>query len=247
MKMRLVFFTGSGISAESGIPTFRGADGLWEGHRVEDVASPEAWMKDPQLVTQFYNERRKNCLMSQPNEAHLIISRLERDCEVQVITQNVDDLHERAGSKNVLHLHGELMKMRSQADDLEIKTAQEIFGSPSANLEVPCPNGMPWRPHIVWFGEEVPMMNEAMRIVSEADCLVIIGTSLVVYPAATLIHFVQKDVPVFIIDPNAAELRLPSNFQIFDTGASEGMQYFYDWLKKSNIEFTSEEDWNENE
>lgn len=240
--MRLVFFTGSGISAESGIPTFRGADGLWEGHRVEDVATPEAWRKNPGLVTEFYNQRRIKCLEAQPNQAHITINRLQNKHEVQVITQNVDDLHERAGSKDVLHLHGELMKMRSQVNESDIRWVQEIYHSPIADLELPCPNGMPWRPHIVWFGEEVPNMSKAVEWVYGADCLIIIGTSLLVYPAASLIHHVPRNIPVYVIDPNAGDLNLPSNFQVIEAGASKGMAILYDWLSSSGLDFMEEED-----
>lgn len=240
--MRLVFFTGSGVSAESGIPTFRGADGLWEGHRVEDVATPEAWKRNPVLVTEFYNQRRIKCLESQPNQAHLTISRLQNNHEVQVITQNVDDLHERAGSKNVLHLHGELMKMRSQVNVSDIRWVQEIYDSPIANLEMCCPNGLPWRPHIVWFGEEVPNMSKAVEWVDRSDCLIIIGTSLLVYPAASLIHHASRNIPVYVIDPNAGDLNLPSNFQVKEAGASEGMAILYDWLRSSDPDLMDEED-----
>ncbi|MCX7954886.1 MAG: NAD-dependent deacylase [Bacteroidales bacterium] len=201
---KLVVLTGAGISAESGISTFRDSGGLWEQYRIEDVATPEAWEKNPQLVLEFYNQRRKQLLECKPNEAHLILAELEKWFEVYIITQNVDDLHERAGSKNVLHLHGELKKARSTVDPnliYEIDGWELKWGDK-------CEKGSQLRPHIVWFGEPVPKMAEAIAITEKADIFVIIGTSLVVYPAASLIYFVPQTTPIYLIDP--ADFNLPN-------------------------------------
>lgn len=230
MKKKYAVFTGSGISAESGIQTFRGAGGLWEGYRVEDVASPEAWRRDPALVTHFYNQRRVACANAMPNNAHKVLAELEKQHEVVVITQNVDDLHERAGSTGVLHLHGELMKMRSQVNPGLVKSAFEIYGSHEANLTQCCPHGKVWRPHIVWFGEEVPMMEEAIRQVQDAEVFVVIGTSLQVYPAASLLHFVPSGVPVYLIDPEANQLAPDKNIHRIPKTAVQGTRELMDLL-----------------
>ena len=193
---KLVILSGAGISAESGLKTFRDDDGLWNGHRIEDVATPEAWERDPAAVLQFYNERRSGLLQAEPNEAHRGLVNLEKNYEVHIVTQNVDDLHERAGSKRVLHLHGELLKMRSCLNpQLVYETREDIALGQLAD------DGAQLRPDIVWFGEPVPRIEEAADIVSEADLFVIIGTSLQVYPAAGLIHLLKShEVPVFVID-----------------------------------------------
>lgn len=198
MKKKLVVLTGAGISAESGIPTFRGADGLWEGHRVEDVATPEAWQRDPALVLDFYNQRRRAVAGVQPNPAHLELAALEDAFEVQIITQNIDNLHEKAGSTHVLHLHGEIFKSRSELDE---ETFYEIEGT-ELNLGDCCPSGGQLRPHVVWFGEPVPLMFPAMEQAATADLFLVVGTSLLVYPAANLIHYVPAHVPKFVVDPN---------------------------------------------
>lgn len=195
MKKNLVILTGAGISAESGIKTFRDADGLWEGHDVLEVASPQGFANNPELVLDFYNQRRKQLLEVTPNEAHRSLAILEKDFNVAVITQNVDDLHERAGSTNVLHLHGELLKVRSTGRGNPIPWSEDLI------LGDYCENGHQLRPHIVWFGEAVPMMENAMEITSRADILIIVGTSMQVYPAASLINFVGTGTPIYFIDP----------------------------------------------
>lgn len=196
---KLVVLTGAGISAESGIKTFRDDNGLWKNHRFEELASPNAWRKNPKLVLEFYNVRRKNVVNAQANDAHFILTDLEEHFSVQIITQNVDDLHERAGSKNILHLHGEIRKARSTMNENLIC---EIAGS-ELNLGDLCEKKLQLRPHIVWFGESVPNFQIATEIASEADIFLIIGTSLVVYPAASLLEYVPNNTSVFIIDKNA--------------------------------------------
>jgi NAD-dependent deacetylase len=225
----LVILTGAGMSAESGISTFRDSGGLWEQHRIEDVATPEGWRNNPELVHRFYNERRKQLLSAKPNAGHLGLVELEKLFEVKIITQNVDDLHERAGSKSVLHLHGNLMKMRSTGPGEEVfeVNPEKIEFSP----EDVCPNGFPLRPHIVWFGEQVPNISLAMEIVESADILVIIGTSLQVYPAAGLMHYANDSTPVYFIDPNEVPVdRRKVHF--IQKGASEGVMVLTDFLKK---------------
>ncbi|TSA37051.1 MAG: NAD-dependent deacylase [Verrucomicrobiaceae bacterium] len=216
MKPHLVVASGAGMSAESGLKTFRDHDGLWESFRIEDVATPEAWRSDRALVLRFYNERRKALLQAQPNTGHKIIAAWEKNFRVSVITQNVDDLHERAGSSSILHLHGELTKARSTADpDL-------VY--PIAGWELKegdrCEKGSQLRPHIVWFGEAVPLMAEAEAIVASADILVIVGTSLQVYPAASLAWCAPDHARKFLIDP-----RPPAapGFTVMESGASEGL------------------------
>lgn len=196
-KKRLVVFTGAGISAESGIKTFRDAGGLWEQYRIEDVATPEAWAKNRELVLEFYNQRRKQVLDAKPNLAHEFIAELQKKFDTRVITQNVDDLHERAGSKNVLHLHGEIMKARSSADETLIYD----LGSKSIRTGDLCELGSQLRPHIVWFGEAVPEMDNANLMAGTADLFVVIGTSLNVYPAAGILNFVMPDAPKWLLDP----------------------------------------------
>ncbi len=207
---KIVVFTGAGISAESGIKTFRDADGLWEGYDVMQVASPEGFEKNPALVLDFYNQRRKQLLTVLPNAAHYSLSKLENHFETTIITQNIDDLHERAGSSNVVHLHGELLKVRS--------TKISRIGNPAIldwkkdlKLGHKCINGHQLRPHIVWFGEEVPLLKKAIEITQLADILIIIGTSMQVYPAASLINFVQAGKPIYFIDPKPSIER--NNFE----------------------------------
>jgi NAD-dependent deacetylase len=195
---KLVILTGAGMSAESGIKTFRDSDGLWEQYRVEDVATPEAWKKNPKLVLEFYNQRRKQLLECVPNEAHLKIAALEKKFEIQIITQNIDDLHERAGSKNVLHLHGELRKSQSTANASLI---YDIKGW-ELNWGDTCEKGSQLRPFVVWFGEPVPMIEKATLLTEKADIFVVIGTSLLVYPAAGLLQYVPYNTPIYVIDPN---------------------------------------------
>lgn len=200
-SQRVVVLTGAGVSAESGIKTFRDHGGLWEGYDVMEVASPEGWQKDPELVLNFYNMRRRNLIESKCNEAHRFIAGLEEFFDVDVVTQNVDDLHERAGSSKVLHLHGELRKVRSTGNPDNIKDWDEDL-----HIGDVCEEGYQLRPHIVWFGEAVPMIEEAAGIVSRADILIIVGTSLVVYPAAGLVNFAHPDSKKFIIDPNMPDI-----------------------------------------
>lgn len=216
MKKKLVILSGAGISAESGVATFRDAGGLWEGHNVMDVASPEGFRKNAELVLDFYNQRRAQLHTVYPNKGHQVIAELEEHFDVHVITQNVDDLHERAGSAKVLHLHGELLKARSINDEhdaiawrADIKTGDKHPVS-----------GQQLRPAIVWFGEAVPAIEEAMGIVEEADILIVIGTSLQVYPAASLIEYARLDIPVYYIDPNPG--RIPSMHYNVETLAVTG-------------------------
>lgn len=201
MRKKVVVLTGAGISAESGLSTFRDSGGLWEGHNVMEVASPEGWRKNKDLVLDFYNQRRRQLRNTEPNDAHIALTKLEKKYEVIIITQNVDDLHERAGSSNILHLHGELNKARSTIDPDLI---YDLDGKDIAKGDN-CTKGSQLRPHIVWFGEFVPMMDEAIRHSLAADILIIIGTSLVVYPAASLIEFVPGSSPKYLIDPNKPE------------------------------------------
>ena len=190
--------SGAGMSAESGIATFRGSDGLWEGHRVEEVASPEGFQANPELVLEFYNQRRRQIVAARPNEGHFALARLESRFEVHIVTQNVDDLHERAGSKNVLHLHGEIRKARSTQDP---KLVVDIEGT-ELNWGDLGSDGAQLRPHIVWFGESVPLIDKAMEIVESADVLVVVGTSLQVYPAAGLVGYAPQSSPIHVVDPN---------------------------------------------
>lgn len=193
---KIVVLTGAGVSAESGIKTFRDADGLWEGHDVMQVASPIGWEKDQELVLDFYNQRRRQLKQVQPNAAHFALKELEEKFDVHIITQNIDDLHERAGSKNVIHLHGELKKVRSTFDE---NLVMDWEGDLNAGDF--CEHNYQLRPHVVWFGEAVPMMEKAIEITSKADILIIIGTSMQVYPAAGLVDFISDDIPVYFIDP----------------------------------------------
>lgn len=227
MKKKLVVLTGAGISAESGIKTFRDSDGLWEGHNVLDVATPEGWNKNPELVLDFYNQRRKQLAEVQPNIGHQILAELELDFEVHIITQNVDDLHERAGSTNVLHLHGELLKVRSTQNPnyiLDWKNDLKI-GDCDAN-------GFQLRPHIVWFGEAVPALEKAIAITEQADYFAVIGTSLQVYPAAGLIHYGKSTTPIYYIDPKPATIYdLANPLEIIDRNATEGIPLLKKKLK----------------
>ncbi|WP_445747269.1 SIR2 family NAD-dependent protein deacylase [Polaribacter sp.] len=215
---KLIVLTGAGISAESGIKTFRDADGLWEGHDVLEVATPEAFAKNPNLVLEFYNQSRKQLLEVSPNKAHHNLVALEEYFEVQIITQNIDDLHERAGSKNVLHLHGELLKVRSTKNPSEI-----LEWKKDLKLGDLCKYNSQLRPHIVWFGEEVPMLEKAIELTEKADILIIIGTSMQVYPAASLVHYVQPNTPIYFIDPNPKiSANQFYNLTIIDELASKG-------------------------
>jgi len=217
---KIVVLTGAGISAESGIKTFRDADGLWEGHDIMEVASPIGWNKNAELVLDFYNKRRSQLLTVKPNKAHEILAELEEHFDIHIITQNVDDLHERAGSNKVVHLHGELLKVRSISNEDFVIDWKQDLNLGDFDLE-----GNQLRPHIVWFGEDVPMIEHAIDIVETADVLIIIGTSLQVYPAAGLMNYVDQNVPVYYIDPNPAVIYdLPNELKVLPLTAVEGMK-----------------------
>jgi len=216
---KIVILSGAGMSAESGISTFRDSDGLWENHRVEDVATFDAWRRNPQMVLDFYNQRRKQLYQVNPNAGHQALVKLERKYDVQVVTQNVDDLHERAGSSRVLHLHGELKKVRSTADE---SLVYELEGW-ELKLGDRCEKGSQLRPHIVWFGEAVPMIEKATELVTMADVCIVIGTSLNVYPAAGLIHHVKKGNPVYLIDPKANMMQSSRHMVIIAEPAGSGV------------------------
>ncbi len=227
----IVVLTGAGISAESGIKTFRDAGGLWEGHDVMEVASPQGWHADPELVLEFYNQRRKQLLTVQPNKAHILLSELEKFYNVQIITQNVDDLHERGGASNVLHLHGELFKVRSTENDAQVYQWEKDL-----NLGDLSDDGNQLRPHIVWFGEAVPMLGKAIEITQKADIFIIIGTSMQVYPAASLIEYTKPNIPIYFIDPNpASSISYHKNITVFSEKASIGMEELMKVLINENL------------
>ncbi len=223
---RIVILTGAGMSAESGISTFRDSNGLWQNHRIEEVASPAAWRRNPAMVLEFYNQRRKQLFEVEPNAGHLALVRLEEAFEVQIITQNVDDLHERAGSSHVTHLHGELKKARSTADPNLVYTLDQW----ELKLGDTCEKGAQLRPHIVWFGEAVPMMDEAVRIVQTAQIFMVIGTSMVVYPAAGLIHYVPQNIPKYYVDPKAFQVTGIDHLKIIQQKAGEALPKLVDDL-----------------
>lgn len=226
MKKKLVVLTGAGISAESGLKTFRDADGLWEGYNVMDVATPEAWARNPELVQRFYNERRKQVLAAQPNEAHLLLAKLEAQYDVAIITQNIDDLHERAGSTDITHLHGIITYAQSS------KRASLVYPINGDEIRMGelCKWGSQLRPHVVWFGEAVPMIEKAAAICAEAEIFVLIGTSLAVYPAAGLIDYVPHATPKYIIDPKIPPVSGLSNVLKIEKSATEGMKELVDIL-----------------
>jgi len=218
-KKKLVVLTGAGISAESGLSTFRGAGGLWEGHDIMEVASPEGWHRNPELVLRFYNDRRRALATVRPNRAHTVLAELEEWFDVHVITQNVDDLHERGGSTRIIHLHGELLKARGvDHEDLVYECHGDI------RMGDRCERGSQLRPHIVWFGEAVPMFETAARISMEADIFAVIGTSLVVYPAASLVQYAPRDIPIYVIDPNRPELPGNDNITFYTEPATTGAE-----------------------
>lgn len=219
MKKHIVVLTGAGISAESGLKTFRDTGGLWEGFNVEDVATPRAWKKNPELVLDFYNKRRADVAKALPNAAHRGLAELENGFDVTIITQNIDDLHERGGSTNVVHLHGEIFKMRSEKnEDLIYEIKDDILLGQTAE------DGAQLRPHIVWFEEEVPMIAKAAQIAGTADIFVVIGTSLAVYPAAGLINYAPQFAPKFIIDKNIPEVSSIVNLIKIEKPATEGVK-----------------------
>ena len=216
----LVVLTGAGISAESGIKTFRGADGLWEGHDVMQVASPDGFEANPELVLEFYNQRRRQLLQVKPNKAHLELANLEKHFKITIITQNIDDLHERAGSTNVIHLHGELLKARStKTENYVIDWKKDLVLGDLDN------NGHQLRPHIVWFGEAVPLIDKAVEVCATADKLLITGTSLQVYPAASLMHYVPENTPTFFIDPDPS-ISSTKNLTVIAETATKGINTF---------------------
>lgn len=227
-KPTICVFSGAGMSAESGIATFRDSNGLWENYNIEEVATPQAWARDPDMVTSFYNARRKTILEAQPNQAHQLIAAMEATADVRVITQNIDDLHERAGSSNVLHLHGNIRLSKSSGPNQE-KAYYPIDGWKLTENDV-CPDGYRLRPHVVWFGEAVPAYEEAARQLIDTEILIVIGTSLQVYPAAGLIHYAESALKRFIIDPNASAMDVPANFTKIDANATDGMRQIVDLL-----------------
>ncbi|MES2702352.1 MAG: Sir2 family NAD-dependent protein deacetylase [Bacteroidota bacterium] len=218
-RLKIAVLTGAGISAESGLRTFRDSDGLWEGYNVEDVATPRAWRKDMELVLRFYNERRRDVMAAQPNAAHLALAQLEQHYDVHIVTQNIDDLHERAGSTKVLHLHGEIMKMRSETDENRLYpiTGDITVGQCAAD-------GGQFRPHVVWFEEPVPMIEEAVPVMHDADIFILIGTSLAVYPAAGLVDFVRPEVDKYVVDKRIPSVSRYRNVIPIEKPATEGMQ-----------------------
>ena len=228
-KKKLVILTGAGVSAESGLKTFRDSDGLWEGYNIEDVATPRAWRKNPQLVLDFYNMRRRNVAAAEPNAAHIGLAELEKDFDVHIITQNIDDLHERAGSKKVLHLHGEIFKMRSEKS---FDFVREIRGD--IMLGDCAEDGCQFRPHIVWFEEPVPLIEEAIPIVHTADLFVVVGTSLVVYPAAGLVNYARVEIPKFIIDKRIPYTSSVYNLTAIEKTATEGVGEMIKLLRKQS-------------
>ncbi|MEP2669291.1 MAG: NAD-dependent deacylase [Cyclobacteriaceae bacterium] len=223
---KLVALTGAGVSAESGVPTFRDAGGLWEGHDVMEVATPEGWAKNPALVLEFYNQRRKKALEVHPNRGHSVLAELEKDFDVTIITQNVDNLHERAGSKHVVHLHGSLFESRSSVDE------QMIYPIEGWELKLgeKCERGSQLRPNIVWFGELVYKMEEAMEYAMQADIFLVVGTSLQVYPAASLIQYAPSHARKIIVDPKKPDYRLSDDITFFEEGGSTGMVKVKDML-----------------
>ena len=227
MKKHLVVLTGAGITAESGLQTFRDSDGLWMGHDVYAVATPDGWKKNPGLVLDFYNMRRREVAKAKPNIAHKTIAALEENFMVTVVTQNIDDLHERAGSKNVIHLHGEIFKMRSEKDE---NTFYDITGD--IKYGDLAPDGAQLRPHVVWFNEQVPMIVRAKKIMSKADLFILAGTSLQVYPASGLIDYLPGDIPKYIIDKSPPYVPPHHNFQVIVNSATEGMRELFQTLMK---------------
>lgn len=223
--MKIVVLTGAGVSQESGIKTFRDADGLWEGHDVMEVASPEGFRKNPALVLEFYNQRRQQLITVLPNEAHKQIARLEEKHDVVVITQNIDDLHERAGSSKVVHLHGELLKARSSGNENDVQLWKKdiVLGDN-------CKAGFQMRPHIVWFGEAVPMFEKAITEIKDAELVIIIGTSMQVYPAAGLIHYAPQNIPIYFIDPKPNIETTLNNLTVIEEKATTGVKKVVDKL-----------------
>lgn len=235
VNKKIVIFSGSGMSAESGISTFRDTGGLWEQYRIEEVATPDAWSRNPEMVQTFYNMRRKQILEAEPNGAHVAIAELENEFSVVVITQNIDDLHERARSRNVLHLHGNITQAKSSGPDPD-KKYYPIKGW-ELKLTDLCEDGYPLRPHVVWFGESVPMYDNARAEIEQADILIVIGTSLQVYPAAGLIHYAPSHAVKFLIDPHADELSVPGDFICIHKEATKGIMECIQRIKEKGDHF----------
>lgn len=225
---KIVVLTGAGISAESGLKTFRDSNGLWENHKIEDVATPQAWKADPEMVLEFYNQRRLQASRAVPNQAHFSLANLEDCFSVTIVTQNVDDLHERAGSSEVIHLHGELAKARSS------KNPSLIYHINEKRIEIGdlCDDGHQLRPHIVWFGEEVPLISEVIPYFQRADIIIVIGTSLSVYPASGLVDYISSNADCYYIDPNAKENMNNMNFKLISKKAETGVKELVDKLKQ---------------
>lgn len=231
MKKKLVFLTGAGMSAESGISTFRDSDGLWEQYRVEDVASIEGYERNPKLVLDFYNQRRKELLNTQPNQGHKDLVKFEKDFDVTVVTQNIDNLHEKAGSSHIIHLHGETMKACSSRNPQDKRYVITLMEGQDIHLGDKAGDGSQLRPFIVWFGEAVPEIERAAESVSEADILVIIGTSLVVYPAAGLIHYTKPDAEIYLIDPKPVNAHTMQKVHVIQKKATEGVRELLELLE----------------
>jgi NAD-dependent deacetylase len=225
-KKRIVVLTGAGISAESGLKTFRDTDGLWEGYEVTEVATPRAWRKNPSLVLDFYNMRRRDVAKAEPNAGHLGLAELETDFEVHIITQNIDDLHERAGSTSILHLHGEIFKMRSEQDETLVYEIREDI-----HLGQQAEDGAQLRPHIVWFEEPVPMIEQAVPLVRSADIFIVVGTSLVVYPAAGLVDFTRPGTQTYIVDKKIPYTSRVDNLTAIELPASQGIAVLKEKLR----------------
>jgi NAD-dependent deacetylase len=228
-RKKLVVLTGAGISAESGLKTFRDSDGLWEGYDINEVATATAWRKNPALVQEFYNMRRRNVKEAAPNAAHYALAKLEEDFDVSIITQNIDDLHERAGSSQVLHLHGEIFKMRSERNEALVYPVKDDI-----QMGDKAEDGAQLRPHIVWFEEPVPMMEKAIQTAKEAALFLIVGTSLVVYPAAGLVNYVPWEIPKYIVDKHVPSTTLLYNLTAIEKPATEGMQELMKLLKNQD-------------
>ena len=225
MKLKIVVLSGAGISAESGLGVFRGSGGLWEGYKIEEVASVDGWNANPSKVLEFYNLRRTHCCAAQPNEAHKVLAELQTDFEVQIVTQNIDDLHEKAGSENVIHLHGKITQARSTKTNIVTE-----IGDLPIYLGDLCPQKGQLRPNIVWFGEEVPLIATAQNLVAKADIFVVVGTSLQVYPAAGLLHYAPKNAQKYLIDTNAE--RPPQDFRYIEAKATLGIAKLADMLRQ---------------
>ena len=225
---KVVVLSGAGISAESGIPTFRDSGGLWEGFDISEVATPEGWRKNPELVLDFYNQRRRAAMNAKPNKGHIILAEMEKDFDVTIVTQNIDNLHEQAGSSHVIHLHGELFKSRSTAD----KNLVYPIDGWELNPGDQCEKGSQLRPHVVWFGERVPMMGPATDEVAQADIFIVVGTSLLVYPAAGLLDYTPHDALVYLVDPKTPNIQSVRNLTIFEEQASSGLEKVRDDLNR---------------